>query len=170
MAITVEDGTGLAAAESYISEANADTYFTSRDAPVAWTGLTTALKESALRYATEWLDGRFTWVGAVANTAAPQALGWPRVSAVDHEGRTILSTTVPAKVADATCEVALAHATTALNSAQARGGQVASEKVGSIQVSYQFGAPAEDALPHIARMLRGYGVSITSGIIDVVRS
>jgi len=170
MALTVEDGTGLAAAESYISEADADTYFGERGSPTAWTGLASAAKESALRYATEWLDGQFDWVGTVVNFSTPQALGWPRNNASDHEARTLASTSVPARVEDATCEVALAHAGTALNATQARGGQVVREKVGSIEVEYQPGAPAEESLPHVVRMLRGYGTPKSSGLIDVERS
>ena len=170
MALVVEDGTGLATAESYISVSDTDTYFTERGSPTDWTGLSTANKEAALRYATEWLDGRFEWIGGVVDYNDPQALGWPRVDAEDREGRIVLSTIVPAKVKDATCEVALAHAGTALNATQARGGQVLREKVGSIEVEYQPGAPAEDVMPHVTRMLRGYGTSVSSGLIDVERS
>src|SRR4051794_29732341 len=111
MALIVEDGTGLATADSYLSLADANIYFTNHGSPVEWTGAADAAKESALRYAARWLDGKFTWIGLLVQ--GTQSLEWPRIQGlaykdtIDWEGR--VYDPVPQKVKDAQCEVALAH-------------------------------------------------------------
>ena len=167
MALTVEDGTGKATSESYISEADADTFFTDRGSPATWTGATSAQKESALRYSAEWLDGRYAWSGKVL--LATQALGWPCLEARDEEDRLQASNTVPGRIKNAQCEVALEHLTNALNASQARGGQVRREKVGAVEVEYEAGAPSESAVAHVDRIIRGLGSSRV-GIVQLVRS
>ena len=153
MALIPEDGTGLATADSYLSLTAAGTYFTAHGSPAAWTGATDAVKEDALRKATAWLDGQYRWVGSVVQTT--QALGWPRYNAIDEEGRLRASDVVPQQIKDACCEVALAHINSSLTAALARGGQVQSETVGAISVTYQNGAPAESTFPYVRRLLRG---------------
>lgn len=156
MALIVEDGTGLATADSYVSEADATAYFADRGSPTAWTGASSANREAALRYATAWLDGRYRWVGAVVRST--QALRWPRCSAEDDEGRLLASNTVPQRVKDATCEAALSHLSNALNATLERGGEIEREKVGPLETVYRSGAPAETTLPHVDRLLRGLRV------------
>lgn len=56
MPLDVEDGTGRATAESYISVADADTYHAAHGAPSAWSASSTAEKEAALRAATDYID------------------------------------------------------------------------------------------------------------------
>tara|TARA_R110000824_G_scaffold38391_5_gene117308 strand:- start:168 stop:680 length:513 start_codon:yes stop_codon:yes gene_type:complete len=169
MALTVETGSGLAAADTYVTLTAADTYFAARDAPAAWTALSNALKESALKYATEWLDGHYEWVGVIKTLTPAQALGWPRTNAFDHETREIEVDAVPVRIERACCEVALAHADSALNATQARGGAVASEGVGPLKIAYFDWASVEPTMPHITRLLRGYGRSVSSGVVDIVR-
>lgn len=77
MSLIVEDGTGLPNAESYISVADADAYLAARGL-VAWTPLDTALKEQALRRATDYMSefyGR-RWEGY--RVTSTQSLDWPR--------------------------------------------------------------------------------------------
>jgi hypothetical protein len=78
MTIVVEDGTGLANAESYVSVAETDAYHQSRG-NVAWTNLTDpTVKEQYLRQATDYLGQRYAlrWKGGRLNLS--QALDWPR--------------------------------------------------------------------------------------------
>lgn len=91
MALVVEDGTGLAAAESYASVAAADAYWSGRiHTPISstWLIATTAQKESALREATSWLEAEFgqRWIGR--RESAEQALSWPRTSSIADEDGT----------------------------------------------------------------------------------
>lgn len=107
MAITVEDGTGKADADSYLSVADADTYHTNHSNSSDWSGATTDAKERALRIATQYLDARYNsqWRGYKKTTT--QALAWPRQNVVDEDGRVVDADSVPSKVADATAEMAL---------------------------------------------------------------
>ena len=78
MSLIVEDGTGRADAESYASVSVADAYHTARG-NTAWAALaTTALKEAALRKATDYLGQTYglRWKGYRMTTT--QALDWPR--------------------------------------------------------------------------------------------
>lgn len=106
MALVVEDGTGLANADSYVSLTDAAAYATARG--LTWTG-TDAEKEVALRVATSFIDanyrGRFS--GRRLRGYA-QALEWPRsyaYTALDPP-EAIASDAVPREVVAATVEVA----------------------------------------------------------------
>jgi hypothetical protein len=74
MALIVEDGTGLATAESYISVVDAGTYCTAHGL-TAWTG-TDAVKEAALRNATQYIDTSYNFRSA--KSYQYQALEFPR--------------------------------------------------------------------------------------------
>lgn len=163
MALTPEDGTGLATADSLISLADADTYFTAHGSPTAWTGLADAAKESALRYASRWLSNRYLWLGwIVQNDAdAPQALAWPRAGIYDREGRIVPDDAVPTVVEEAVCEAALAHVSDVLNEIRDRGGDIAAFKAGPIEVSYFDGATAGRTFPYIDNLLAGLFIGIT---------
>lgn len=56
MALTVETGYGLTGADSYAAVADADTYWTARGGNAKWTAATPAQKETALRFASEFVD------------------------------------------------------------------------------------------------------------------
>lgn len=107
MSLVVENGTGLSNAESYLSVADADVYHAARGNPVAWSGATTAEKETALLAATEYIDSvyRGAWKGTRA--VETQALSWPRVDAYDSDDFLIDSGVVPLEVERATAELAL---------------------------------------------------------------
>ena len=105
MALTVENGSGLPNADSYLSVADADAYHAAQGG-TGWTG-TTDQKESALRQATEYLDNRYglRWNGRRINET--MALDWPRTGVVDRDGWTVSDSAVPSGVERATAYVAL---------------------------------------------------------------
>jgi len=74
MALIVEDGTGLVDAESYVSVVDCGTYCTAHGLS-AWTG-TDAVKESALRNATQYIDTNYSF--RYDKTYVDQALEFPR--------------------------------------------------------------------------------------------
>ncbi len=121
MALVVEDGTGLDTAESYVSVSDCDAYHTKMGHD-AWTG-STAVKEAALRKATQYIDARYAFLGTVVDE--DQALQWPRED-IDWPTKAIT---------DATCELALRALSGALYS-DVEPGQVQSETVGPISVTY----------------------------------
>jgi hypothetical protein len=77
MTLIVENGTGLANAESYISAADAGTYLANRGDAV-WATYSVPAQEAALRLATEYMVSlyRLRWAGF--RTLTTQALDWPR--------------------------------------------------------------------------------------------
>lgn len=84
MAFTVEDGTGVAAANSYASVAAADTHHTDRG-NTTWTGASNGDKEVALVRATDYVDKRFGRRFRGFRRTKSQGLEWPRLSAFDND-------------------------------------------------------------------------------------
>ena len=145
MAITV----GI---DSYVSVADADTYWTDRN-NLDWTTADTADKEKALREATEYIDGTFEgrWIGEHPGSTS-QVLAWPRNGAVDSEGRNV--TGIPQQVENATSRLALDALSNFLTQAEDRGGRIARAKVGPLDVSYFRDAQAGTAFPFLDLMLK----------------
>lgn len=106
MALIVEDGSGLANAESYVSVSDAVAYASARG--LTFTASPAAPAEAALRRATEWLDGTYRnrFPGYRTNGRA-QALEWPRTGACDREGNEIASDEIPVEIIHATIEAAV---------------------------------------------------------------
>lgn len=163
MALITEDGTGVAGAESYITVAAADTYFTDRGDTV-WTALAVPAKEAALRKGTDYMEGAFRsrWKGR--RVLSTQALSWPRYSVV-VDGILQPSNIVPATVARACAELALRASAAPL--APDLGAQVKQETVGPISVTYADGARQSDRFQAVDRMLAAYLRG--GGMIPVVR-
>lgn len=104
MAFVVEDGTGLANSNAYVSVAEADAYFV--ESTNRWTG-TSLAKQKAIVRATRAVDllgdGRFKGIKLLST----QALAWPREDAYDSDGYEM--TGVPQYLKNAVFEAALAE-------------------------------------------------------------
>ena len=155
MAIEVEDGSGKVDAVSYVSVADATTYFTARG-DETWAEQESTTQEAALVRATaaidSWLRGR--WLGTKKTQA--QSLAWPRTGVVDEEGFDILDTTIPTPLKQATCEVAMIELSERfLQQSVSKDNTIASETVGPISVSYRADAPTVKTYPHVEALLRG---------------
>jgi hypothetical protein len=107
MAITlvVEDGTGLANANTYISLADSDSYHNDRFNE-GWKGGEEP-RESALIRATEFIDNEWVFQGDRRFPETPQALAWPRVGVYDEEAQLVDDDSVPLGIQYATAELAL---------------------------------------------------------------
>jgi hypothetical protein len=128
MALVVEDGTGLANAESYLSVDDATVYHT-KFGNAGWTGEVPVL-ERALRRATQYLDAEYRYKGCKLNTT--QALQWPR----DSSTMSCLGLTWPvAKLQQACAELALRALSGSLYTDQSDAA-VKSESIGPISVTY----------------------------------
>lgn len=105
MAIVVEDGTGLTNADSYISVADADTYFSILPTTLtsSWDALSTTDKENYLKWATRVLDTKTEFEGD--KTVEASALRWPRKCVTDRDGIDIDDNVVPKEVENATVEL-----------------------------------------------------------------
>lgn len=152
MALVVEDGTGLANAESYCSVAAADARH-SAFGNTAWTG-TDAVKEAALRRATAYLEQRFRdrWQGNRHTTA--QALSWPRNSVVVDGFIVVDSNVVPSDVANACADLALKALSETLNADLERG--IVREKTGPLETEYDPYSPQSKRYPAIDQALAPY--------------
>lgn len=101
--VTTSAGT---TSNSFISVADADTYFTARRNATAWTGAVADVKAVALLQAARRLQDE-EYAGTVYDE--DQALSWPRNSVYDRNGVWLDPTDgVPQLVKDAQCELALA--------------------------------------------------------------
>lgn len=165
MAIVIEDGTGLADAEAYISVADADTYFAAR-ANSAWALLNTAAKEAALRLGADYMEAVYgeRWKGA--RVSMTQALSWPR-DGVCVNGFEVPDDVVPVAVARANAELAVRASAGTLLADQ--GAQVVSETVGPISVTYAEGARQYTRYAYVDGLLAAY-FDGSAGQIRVVRA
>jgi len=107
---TVENGSGLAAANSYVTIAEADDYIDNllrNDSN--WTSKSDATKERYLREGTQSIELIYgeRWRGHAAHST--QGLDWPRAGVVDDDGWSRGSDVVPEELKRATIEAAWKH-------------------------------------------------------------
>lgn len=142
MALIVEDGTGVAGANSMASVAQADAYFAARG-ETFWSALDEGEKESALINASSSLadSTRYPFKGSKTYGYA-QRQPWPRSGAVERHGEAIPNNAMPYQVQDATCYLAgQSSQGVDLSPALARGGQVKQKTVGPLTTVYADNAP-----------------------------
>lgn len=137
----VEDGTGLANADSFATIAFADSYIaTYHPEDTTWSALSDDVKALRLMRGTQYLEVmyRTRWVGQPTHLTI-QSLAWPRAWVQDGSGRALLSSEIPTKVKQATVEMAL-RATAELFPDIAEPGLIKSEAVtvGPIQESKTY--------------------------------
>jgi hypothetical protein len=136
MALNVENGTGLADAESYISVSEFKSFCKGRGYTAA-EDFETEDVESKLRDATSYIDTIFRYKGA--RSKVEQSLEFPRVDCLDWSSLPVLG--VPRRVKQACAELAYKAFSETLYQDQDRGGKVISESVGPISVTYAEDAP-----------------------------
>lgn len=170
MSLIVETGAGSPDSESYVSVADATTYHASRG-NAAWAALATdALREQALRKATDYIAQQYRgkWKGYRSNTT--QALDWPR-RAVPIEDSAIVNyipfNSIPEEVKNACCELALRASAADLSPDLERA--TASESVGSLSVTYVQGAPQNTVYRAIDQLLRPLLINGGTGM-QIVRA
>lgn len=166
-AVTVEDGTGLATADSYISEAFCDDYFGGQGTVSAWENANAKSRNAAMRYATMWIDMRYGGQFAGYKEDSAQALEFPRTLAYDRYGNTISG--VPVALKRATAEIAKRWIEDAaqLNPDTPAGGNLTQDTVtvGPITISktYAGGKDADKKFPVVDRLLRQAGIIDSGG-------
>lgn len=141
MALTTEDGTGLANAESLCAVAAADAYHAARG-NAAWASLTTDAKEQALRRATDYMQQTYRLMWAGDRRFIGQALDWPRVEVPRRDFDDYYpDDEVPAEVQRACAELAYRGRAGADLLADA-GRKVVEQTVGPITTKYAQGSPS----------------------------
>lgn len=140
--------------ETYLSVADADTYWSNRN-DSTWAAASTAAKEAALRNATAYIDGSYDFIGS-QNTN--NVLCWPRYNVLITQGNlkgvSYDENTIPPQVKNATAELARESLSAALITSKDRGGMVKREKVDTIEVEYMDGAPSSKSFPHVTMLLK----------------
>lgn len=162
---TVEDGSGQAAATSYLSVADADQYHEDHG-NADWTGAD-EIKQAALINATQYVDSHYQWATGRKGSKA-QALAWPRLYAEGAEGYAIESNEIPSAVEHATAYLARESLIgTDLQPTETR--KTASETVvGAVAVTYEPGSPIAPRFAMVDNMLAGLIYSGVQG--QVVRA
>ena len=94
--MVVEDGTGLSNADSFVSVAYADTYFSTRNV-TEWASLTN--KEALLIKATDYIEAVYSEAWKGTTLVDTQSLSFPRI--IDD------ATVYPDRLLKAVCELAL---------------------------------------------------------------
>jgi len=127
---------------SYVSVADADTYFVTRIDSANWTAASTALQESALVTATALVDDH-AWIGSAVSSS--QALAWPRNNAIYNDTRLGINVTfgnnvIPSQVKEAVYEQAL-HLVDNEDVLQGQGQTFESISIGSIAISDSDSSP-----------------------------
>lgn len=142
-ALVIEDGSGVAGANAYLSLDDCAAYCLAR-------GLTFVTSpssdgEASIIRATAAIDGRYRGVFPGYRThGRGQSVEWPRLAAYDSEGWLINGDEVPQEILDATCEAAvreLAEPGSMMPDLE-RGGAIQSLKAGSVAIVY--GANADN--------------------------
>ena len=181
MTLVVEDGTGKADAESYISAADASTYHTARG-NTAWAGLASdTIREQMLRKATDYITATYKgrWKGMPVSTL--QALDWPRAYVEREVPYDVTQTPpnnidgnlwwpsdeVPTAVVRATAELALRAIDGDL--APDIDPPVTSERVGPIAVTYADAARQTTVYRFVGGLLSQF-LRDAGGTLTVVRS
>lgn len=150
MTIIVENGTGLADAESYLSVADFKGYCDKRG--LSYDGQSDAVIEQKLRIATGYIDTVKRYKGQ--RLLVDQALEFPRESLTDWGGLPV--TGVPGRVKQACAELAVKAFTENLYVDLERGGMVSSQSVGPISVSYSDKAPVGKSYMTAMKLLEPY--------------
>lgn len=151
---------------SYITRVEADTYWSDR-ANAVWAAASDAAKDAALYESAAYLDGHYSWIGTLEDTA--QLLGWPRTGATDNEGRTV--TGVPSKVEDSQAELALQALSGSLVPSQAKDDtRTKKEKVGEIEVEYFDNSSIGRVYDYVDLLLTGLYDNGRVNVVELVRA
>lgn len=160
MPLIVEDGTGVANAESYVSVEEADAYHASRGNDL-WVAILLAKKEQLLRKASDYINitYRGAWIGSAAYNG--NLLAWPR-NAITPREYGLRDLNVPLEVRYSTAELALIANTIGLfpNPATTRGKKRV--KVGPIEVEYDANSSSQTKFVNASLLLAGFLKPIAS--------
>lgn len=141
MAIVVEDGTGLSAANSYLSETDLGTYTDDRAVTLA-----SGDAEAALIRATAALDAIYrSRFPGYRTHGRSQGLEWPRTAAYDTDWYPIANNEIPVEIKNALCEMAVRELIEpgSMMPDLERGGQIQALQAGSVRIDYGASASAK---------------------------
>jgi len=171
----------LPSTTSYVQRTDANTYFATSFNDAAWTALSDAQKDLALQVATRNLE-TLQWYGTKCD--ADQALQWPREVAADGSCDATVCTTIPDKLVEATCELALKlHSNQSVfidgPESTTTGTYVSKQRLGELEVEYDEFDGAKSVstgpkiivlFPWLKELLRCYAKVGSTSLLLSVRS
>lgn len=173
MALTIEDGTGVAGADSWLDVAGITAYLAAHYTTAqmaAWTAGSSGDKEIWARQAAQFLSATFGHRFPGYRTNEDQGLPFPRTGAWDADGYAIEDDAIPQAILDAQCELALRAASGRLDADVTTSlGNISSESksISGISKSVSYGPggkPTEQEFPIVERIL-GYLIGVGGGQI-----
>ena len=172
--IVVEDGTNVAGANSYLTEAEGTAALEGigGEKQLCWKQATKDDRAQALVAATSYLQRHYRWYGVPAN--ASQALAWPRTKTFDLHGDVIPQGTIPKQLKDAQILIAaeyLAAGKEGTESTIAAEGKVKSWSADGVSIGFDTAALMESQLSgkrfaEAEYLLRSIGDWLESGWLD----
>jgi len=168
--LTIEDGTGVVGANSYVDATYVDGYAAAHGY-TSWAALDAAAKAIAIIQGVAFIDATFPWLGRKASQS--QGLKWPRDSGCLRPGLTTcyelddpdgysLNGVIPEPIKQACAEAAhLASQGTTLYQDRDPNGKLVQKTVGPISKGYQpessdLKAPPPAIFDVINKLLAGY--------------
>ena len=131
MALVIEDGTGLAGAESFATVAEARAFATARGVALS---ATDSVVEVALRNASDYLGSlELRWQGS--RSTAVQALGWPRKCVMIY-GTAFAEDAIPVQLINAQCQLCIDISAGTVLQPTGQGREVIRTKVDVIETEY----------------------------------
>lgn len=156
--------------DTYLSVTAADTYWSDRNNSV-WSAATTPNKEKALREATQYLDGAYSYIGTQKTDIV---LTWPRfdvfIRSGNFAGISYDSDTIPPQIEDACAELALEALSANLLPSADRGGAIKKEKVDVLEVEYMDWAPSSKTYNFVRLILKPLLINQSSTARKLVRT
>lgn len=135
--MTIEDGTGVEDANTYVTRAEADAYFAEHPRAAAWAALGGSAKDAQLVYATRMLDASVTFKGS--RILIGQALEWPRYG-VEIDDQYWPENTIPKDVKAAVYELAISNSVNGLSDDPTGTEGIKSLSIGKGAVALEFDA------------------------------
>jgi hypothetical protein len=153
--------------DSYVTLAEANTYWSARNNST-WSAASDANKEKAIREATQYLDGAYSFIGFM--TSFTQPLAFPRNGVViekgNFAGRSVESSAIPDQVKMATFELALEALGERLE--PTNNDSISKVKVDVIEVDYADFAPSKKTFSFVTKILDGLILSSSNGAFAAV--
>ncbi len=152
MALTVEDGSYVSNANTYIDVDFADSYFEDRNNST-WDAATDEAKDRSILYAGQYLNS-LNWKGY--KTRYDQRMSWPRGGCYDEDGFLVESTVILLRIKHAQCEAALRELTSGtLQPDLTNSDYVKRKTVDILTTEYFQGAPVRTVFPVVKGLLKG---------------
>ena len=163
MALVIIADVGGATSNSYVTLAEAETYFESDYHSTAWDALTDDNKNQLLASATRRLEME-DYYGDREDTTTPQRLKFPRINLGDLDGIE-LDSIIPTMLKEAQYELSKYMISVDMSQSDISDAPIDEAKVGSIQVKYtEFNSTDKDILPPLVEsLLSDLSKTVSSG-------